>query len=973
MDDCRTILIIDDSADDRVIYRRFLQGDKHYTYYIVEAAQVSEALDLCRQAMPDAILVDFMLADSDGLEFLNQLKLQTGSSLLPVIFLTGYGDEMIAVQAMKSGAQDYLIKGKVTAEVLCRAIHSVIERVALLQQLEQSREQQRLALEQAHASERCYAALAAAAPVGIYRTDASGKGIYYNDLVSTITGLSPQELLNQQWSQALHPDDRDRVLAERTQALQSGSPLHAEYRFQHRDGKIVWVVERAVPQLDQNRQIVGYIGIYTDISDRKQAEAALKKSEARYRAIVEDQTEFITRFLPDTTLTFVNQAYCRYWESEPAEILNTSFLSHIPEEECNFVKQQLASLSIENPFIISEHRVKLPNGEIRWHRWRDRAIFNDQGEIIEYQSVGQDITEQIKAERMLQNLVEGTASTTGDDFFPALVRLIAQAFGVRYAIVTELVDNQFQTLAFWSNNQLQNNQSLRFSPTPCEKTLQQGLYYRPSQLCQAFPNNPELVALEAESYLGVALLDAAGNPLGSLCIIDDRPIPDPKSFEGILRVFAARAAAELERKRAINALQKLNAKLESRVAERMAELVNTVEQLNQEIRERKQIEAALRESESRFRSMANSAPVLLWMAGTDGICNFFNQSWLNFTGRTHEQECAGGWTENIHRDDLPEYLSVQQSAFSARREFQMEYRLKRADGVYRWILDNGKPRFTPEGSFAGYIGCCIDITERKQAEAEQARVEEEIRKALAKEKELNELKSRFVSMISHEFRTPLTTIQSATDLLRYYEWSPDEKQERFQQIYEAVQHMTQLLEDVLLIGKAEAGKLDFIPKPLDLEAICQQLVADFQLGTGSKHLLSFSSQGTVQEVWIDQKLLRQILTNLISNAVKYSPEGGKIELKLTYSSDRVDLQVQDEGIGILSHEMARLFETFFRGSNVGTIQGTGLGLATVKRCLDLHGGYIAVTSEVGKGTIFTVTLPLAQPLNSKSEPFFIDD
>ncbi len=973
MDNHRTILITDDSTDDRVIYRRFLQGDKRYTYHIVEAAQVSEALDLCRQAMPDAILVDFMLADSDGLEFLNQLKLQTGSSILPVIFLTGHGDEMVAVQAMKSGAQDYLIKGKVTAEVLCRAIHSVIERIALLQQLEQSREQQRLALEQAQASERRYAALAAAAPVGIYRTDASGKGTYYNDLVSDITGLTPQELLNQQWSQALHPDDRDRVLAERTQALQSGNPLYSEYRFQHRDGKIVWVVERAIPQLDQKGQVTDYIGTFIDISDRKQSEAALQESEARYRAVVEDQTELITRFLPDTTITFVNQAYCYYWGCKPAEILNTSFLHHIPEPERSFVKQRLASLSAENPYVTNEHQVKLPSGEIRWHRWRNRAIFDDRGEIIEYQSVGRDITEQIKAERMLQNLVEGTASTTGDDFFPALVRSIAQAFGVRHVIITELVDNQFQTLAFWSNNQLQNNQSFCSTPSPCEKTLQQGLYYCPDQLCQIFPDNPELVALEAESYLGVALLDAAGNPLGSLCLIDDRPMPDPASFEGILRVFAARATAELERKRAINALQKLNAKLESRVAERMAELVNTVEQLNQEIRERKQIEAALRESESRFRSMANSAPVLLWMAGTDGVCNFFNQSWLNFTGRTHEQECANGWTENVHPDDLSECLKTYQSAFAARQEFQMEYRLRRADGVYRWILDNGKPRFTPEGTFAGYIGCCIDITERKQAEAEQARVEEEIRKALAKEKELNEFKSRFVSMISHEFRTPLTTIQSATDLLRYYEWSPDEKQERFQQIYEAVQHMTRLLEDVLLIGKAEAGRLAYVPKLMDLKAICQQLMADFQLTTSSKHILSFSSEGTAQEVWIDQKLLRQILTNLISNAIKYSPAGGKIELRLEYFPDRVDLQVKDEGIGILPDEMEHLFETFFRGSNVGTIQGTGLGLATVKHCLDLHGGYIAVTSEVGKGTIFTVTLPLAQPLNFQSETFFIDD
>jgi signal transduction histidine kinase len=232
---------------------------------------------------------------------------------------------------------------------------------------------------------------------------------------------------------------------------------------------------------------------------------------------------------------------------------------------------------------------------------------------------------------------------------------------------------------------------------------------------------------------------------------------------------------------------------------------------------------------------------------------------------------------------------------------------------------------------------------------------------LHQEKELNELKSRFVAMISHEFRTPLTTIQSATELLQYYEWSPEEEQLRYQQIQSAVQHMTQLLEDVLLLGRTDANRVHLRPQSFDLRDLCEEIFNDLDLTLGRSHQMVLKLPQTPCPVWLDPKLLRQILTNLLTNGVKYTPELGLIEMQLEDHGDRVWLRIQDHGIGIPPQDLARLFEPFYRASNTENIQGTGLGLAIVKSCVEIQAGQIEVQSELGQGTCFNITLPRHYP------------
>jgi predicted ATPase/signal transduction histidine kinase len=243
-------------------------------------------------------------------------------------------------------------------------------------------------------------------------------------------------------------------------------------------------------------------------------------------------------------------------------------------------------------------------------------------------------------------------------------------------------------------------------------------------------------------------------------------------------------------------------------------------------------------------------------------------------------------------------------------------------------------------------------------------------KALEKEKELNELKSRFISTTSHEFRTPLATIMGSTELLQRYgqKWDEEKKHTHYGRISTAVRRMGNLLEDVLLLGKTDAGKMEFKPLPLNLIQFCQILVQEIILGSdNNKYEIVFCSDSESFEATLDEKLLGHILSNLLTNAVKYSPNGGKIHFYLTGNQKEVIFKIQDRGIGIPVEDREHLFEFFHRSQNVGQIPGTGLGLAIVKKLVDLHGGTIAFDSEINLGSTFTVTIPINSYNNEDSQ------
>jgi PAS domain S-box-containing protein len=332
----------------------------------------------------------------------------------------------------------------------------------------------------------------------------------------------------------------------------------------------------------------------------------------------------------------------------------------------------------------------------------------------------------------------------------------------------------------------------------------------------------------------------------------------------------------------------------------------------------------------------------------------YEQIW-GYTCESWYQE-PDSWLQCLHPDDRERVIAALNKEILG--TYDEEYRLLRLDGSIRWIRDRAFPIYNEQGEVYRIVGIAQDITDRKQAEVTA--------QALEQERELSELKSRFIAIASHEFRTPLTAIVMSAELLEKYNHKATDAQRyrHFQQIKSAVKRITQLLDDVLVVGRAEAGKLQCQPVPVDLEQFCGNIVEELQLAVGEKHQLMFTTQGADVQAYLDENLLRHILTNLLSNAIKYSPPGSRVQFDLICNSSTATFQIQDQGIGIPPADQDKLFTSFYRCSNTGKVAGTGLGLTIVQEAVELHGGQVKVESQLGVGTTFTVTLPLHPSLRT---------
>jgi PAS domain S-box-containing protein len=389
--------------------------------------------------------------------------------------------------------------------------------------------------------------------------------------------------------------------------------------------------------------------------------------------------------------------------------------------------------------------------------------------------------------------------------------------------------------------------------------------------------------------------------------------------------------------------------------------------IDRDITQRQMAQEVLRTSEERFRSLSACSPVGIFETDLAGRCLYTNPRYQEICSCTLEETLGEGWLQCLHPEERARVFAEWSLYARDGREYSKEFRIQTQEGIVRWIHVRSSPMFSAQGELIGHVGTVEDITSRRQAEAD-------ILAALHRERELSELRNSFLSLVSHEFRTPLTTIRSSTELLERYnnKLSDEKKQTHYRRIESAVDRMTHLLDEVLLIGQAEAGKLKFEPQPMDLVPWCRDLVEAMQAvynnqqqSTTEQYALTFTSSGECTDAQIDEKLLAHILTNLLSNAIKYSLEGGTVQFDLVCTAREAIFCITDSGIGIPAEYLPQLFESFQRASNVGTIQGTGLGLAIVKKAVDLHRGTIAVESEVGVGTTFTVRLPLkSSPLVS---------
>ena len=384
----------------------------------------------------------------------------------------------------------------------------------------------------------------------------------------------------------------------------------------------------------------------------------------------------------------------------------------------------------------------------------------------------------------------------------------------------------------------------------------------------------------------------------------------------------------------------------------------------------------IQEREERFRQLAENIDDVFWISDPE-------KNKIIYISPAYEK-IWGFSCESIYRnaksflDAIPDEDRERVIAALPKQRlgnYDEEYRVVQPDGTIRWIRDRAFPISDATGQVYRIVGIAADITQRKQAEAN-------IYQALQQEKEFSELKSRFISIASHEFRTPLTTILAAAESFEYYghKWTEEKKTSYLQRIKQSVKYMTTMLNDVLVLAKTEAGKTASNPTWIDLGEFCYDLTQEIQISDGKQHIITFiscaNSNGDTPEklpALTDEKSLRHIFSNLLSNAIKYSPLGSVIRFKLMVSDEVAVFQIQDQGIGVPVEDQQRLFESFHRCTNVGNIPGTGLGLAIVKKSVDLLGGSITIDSEVGVGTTFTVMLPLNTYKNLPTEKSLLNE
>lgn len=817
------------------------------------------------------------------------------------------------------------------------------------------------------------------AAIGMALVASDGRWLKVNRSVCELLGYSEPELLATNFQALTHPEDLDADLSYVRQLLRGEIRTYQmEKRYFHKLGQIVWALLSVSLVRDGEGNPIYLIAQIQNITDRKQAEEtlqqinaqlerrgqeradALLRSEQRYRSLVKATAQVVWLADPEGKALGTMADWREYTGQPTEQMQGWGWLEAIHPEDRERTRRNWTKAVETQSFYKAEYRLRTRDGSYRHHIAKAVPILEADGNIREWVGANTDITEQKQAER---------ARRKSDKLYRTLARNFPNGSVLLFDRDLRYLIAEGVSLGEAGKEQLEG------------RTMWEAL---PEQTCGI------LEPLYRAALAGETRITEIPHS-GLIYQVHTLPV---KNEQG--EIFAGMVMAQdiTLYKQAEAVLQRARDLLEMRVRERTQELTEANAALQAEISDRQLAEQRLEKLADELKRSNQELEQFAYVASHDlqeplravtGYTQLLELEYrdnldetaldyMNFivdgAGRMQQliQDLlaysrvgthAGEFTPVDCNAVVKQVLQNLQVAIARARDGEFvrdELPIRSKTETLVWTDFSLKPLKDERGQVIMLIAEGRDISDRKLAETE-------ILKTLARERELNQLKSSFVAMVSHEFRNPLTTIKSSSEILQRYEQKldRDKKSRHFNRIQNSLNGMIELLDEILLLGKSEAGKLQYKPVPLDLKQFCRNLTETLQQSAGEPHKIIFTCQGEVTQSEMDEALLGHIFSNLLSNAVKYSPAGGTVWFNLLCQNGIAQFQIRDEGIGIPLNDQKHLFDTFHRASNVGQIKGTGLGLSIVKKCVELHRGQIRVESEVGVGTTFIVTLPANQP------------
>jgi PAS domain S-box-containing protein len=939
------ILIIEDDNTTVNILRQRLELERQHKFNLIHCFTLREGLEIIAQQKEnnfDLVILDLNLPDSQGLATLTQFKLKYKE--IAVIVLTGNYQQKLALKAIKEGAQDYLIKevflGKVNREqeTFTLPLLTAIERqnkenklaqqnleISLIneklqQSLEENREiKQTLETFNIQLENRVKQKTAKLRNV----IEKLKKEIKKRQQIQKDLSLSKQQLdkiINDASDGILIVDysgvirfanlsgthllqkDKESIIGK-----EFGTPLGGDQPPQltivGKNGEMLFEEMRFNQTEWEGKP--AYLILLRNINERLEYETNLRESEENFRQLAENIEEVFFIFdIYENKLIYLSSIFEKIWGVSIDKIVENPniWFDSVYEQDIQVVfsfwfnsTNQIIDSPRDTYSFDCEYRIVRPNGEIRWIHQRCFQVKNDFGDIYLTVGILTDITERKNTQEYLERLNQELENQ---------VNLRTKELS---DFKSALDQSAIVTISDPDGNITYTNDKFCYM---CGYTKEELMGQNHRVVNSSYHS--------AEFWQDFWLCISKGNiwrgevknktKNGGFFWVDMVVVPFFDEHNNISQYIAIRY----------------------------------------DITERKQAQELIEQNLATFNAAMDGMAIV-----DNEQYIYMNRAHLEMFGYSHLQELPdNNWRSLYYPDEINRIETEIFPLLIKDKKWSGEAIAKRKDGT----------NFTEELSLtltekATIICVCRDITKRKQEEAQ-------LKEALTKAEEVNELKSRLITLTSHEFRTPLAVISSSVGILKKFahKLSEEQKQEHFNTIEIYVEHTTRLLDDILLINRAEAGKLDYNPERLNIVDFCQNLVTEMQ-GTSVNHEIIFhltnSTQLTPDQYYrlLDRKLLTQIITNLLSNSIKYSVPNTKVELSLTIEPKSIILQVKDQGIGIPLEAQKHLFENFYRADNVGNIQGTGLGLPIVKECVNLCKGTITIESKVNQGTTFSVNIP----------------